>query len=42
MFKVCYKKDLVKIENNFDFTKRKVHDFTYASEVIFRNKIVAI
>ena len=29
MLKVCWKKDLVKIENYFDFAKRKVHDFTY-------------
>ena len=30
------------IENYFYLTKRKVHDFTYATEAIFRNKIVAI
>ena len=42
MLKVCCKKDLVKIKNYFDFSKRQVHDFMYAVEVIFRNKIVAI
>ena len=42
MPKVCCKKDLVKIKNSLDFTKRKVHDFTYEIEVLFRNKIVAI
>ena len=39
---VCSKKDLVKIKHYFGFLKRKLNDFTYATEVIVRNYIVDI
>ena len=42
MLEVCCRKYLVKIKHYFGFLKRKVHDFTYATEVIFRRNIVAI
>ena len=42
MLEVCCRKDLVKIKHYFGFLKRKLNDFTYATEVIVRNYIVDI